>query len=320
MSNRRNHYRTLQLQPDASPTLIKAAYRTLMQTLRHHPDLGGDHATASAINQAYQTLRNPRKRAEYDRQQADCIADISRGGLPRFRRGNHHTDEIINRRNHYRNLGIQPDADDAIIETAWQTQRHSIATAIYESYQLLRVQHKRQQYDHLLRRFHHRTAITQSPPGTSITAQQPSYSHNQVGKKGQQCPFCQQMIPARSRYVMETCPQCMSPLTLSHPPANLVSNAREATRFSQAEAVQFYTAWPSKPHVAKIENLSATGLKLKFPSPLAVGNIIKIENDKFQAVGRVQYQQYATTYSLYGIHFISCTFAKEHGNFINLSA
>jgi curved DNA-binding protein CbpA len=32
-----------------------------------HPDLGGDHEHAALINEAFATLSNPLKRAEYDR-------------------------------------------------------------------------------------------------------------------------------------------------------------------------------------------------------------------------------------------------------------
>lgn len=70
MKNRRNYYRILHVQPDAPVELIKASYRTLMHKLKHHPDLGGDHATAVIINQAYDTLINTKKRQAYDAQLA----------------------------------------------------------------------------------------------------------------------------------------------------------------------------------------------------------------------------------------------------------
>ncbi len=56
MQNRRNYYRILQVQPDAPIAVIKNNYRTLLQKLRLHPDLGGDPENASQINQAWQTL------------------------------------------------------------------------------------------------------------------------------------------------------------------------------------------------------------------------------------------------------------------------
>jgi len=68
MENRRNYYRILHVQRDAPVEIIKTSYRTMMQRLRMHPDLGGDHWTATVINEAYATLSQPDKRAAYDRE------------------------------------------------------------------------------------------------------------------------------------------------------------------------------------------------------------------------------------------------------------
>ncbi len=68
--NRRNHYRVLHVQPEAPLEVIKASYRTLMSRLRLHPDLGGDHAEASMVNQAWAVLGDPERRAPYDLQLA----------------------------------------------------------------------------------------------------------------------------------------------------------------------------------------------------------------------------------------------------------
>lgn len=67
MENRRNYYRILHVQPDAPTEVIRASYRTLMQRLRMHPDLGGDHWNAALINEAYGVLTDPGQRAAYDR-------------------------------------------------------------------------------------------------------------------------------------------------------------------------------------------------------------------------------------------------------------
>lgn len=66
MKNRRNYYRILHIQPDAPTDIIKASYRTQMQKLKMHPDLGGDEWDASILNEAYRILSNPEKRATYD--------------------------------------------------------------------------------------------------------------------------------------------------------------------------------------------------------------------------------------------------------------
>jgi curved DNA-binding protein CbpA len=67
MKNRRNYYRLLQVQPDAPFEVIRASYRTLMRELNLHPDRGGDHWNAVLLNEAYDTLSDSFKRAEYDR-------------------------------------------------------------------------------------------------------------------------------------------------------------------------------------------------------------------------------------------------------------
>jgi curved DNA-binding protein CbpA len=67
MNNRRNYYRILQVQPDAPQEIIRASYRTLMKELKAHPDVGGEHASAYLINEAYETLSDRARRAEYDR-------------------------------------------------------------------------------------------------------------------------------------------------------------------------------------------------------------------------------------------------------------
>lgn len=85
MRNRRNYYRILHVQPDAPLEVIKAGYRTLMQKLRQHPDLGGSHWNASLINEAYATLTDPEKRARYDRElfRQFAKADLSTGKAQR---------------------------------------------------------------------------------------------------------------------------------------------------------------------------------------------------------------------------------------------
>ena len=67
MKNKRNYYRLLQVQPDAPYEIIRASYRTLMKELKSHPDLGGENPHAYLINEAYETLSDSAKRAEYDK-------------------------------------------------------------------------------------------------------------------------------------------------------------------------------------------------------------------------------------------------------------
>jgi DnaJ-class molecular chaperone len=67
LKNKRNYYRILHVQPDAPTEVVRASYRTLMQQLKQHPDLGGEHWNASIINEAYKVLVDSDLRREYDR-------------------------------------------------------------------------------------------------------------------------------------------------------------------------------------------------------------------------------------------------------------
>ena len=77
MKNRRNYYRILLIQPDAPLDIIKASYRTQMQKLKMHPDLGGDEWDASILNEAYRILSNPETRAAYDASFLDNRAGLA---------------------------------------------------------------------------------------------------------------------------------------------------------------------------------------------------------------------------------------------------
>ena len=67
VKNKHNYYRILFVQPDAPIEVIRASYRTLMQKLKQHPDLGGKHWNASVINEAHQVLIDDTRRRAYDR-------------------------------------------------------------------------------------------------------------------------------------------------------------------------------------------------------------------------------------------------------------
>ena len=66
MQNKKTYYQILHVQPDAPLEVIRSSYRTMMQKLKMHPDLGGCHENAAEVNEAYNVLTNPAKRSEYD--------------------------------------------------------------------------------------------------------------------------------------------------------------------------------------------------------------------------------------------------------------
>ena len=60
----RDFYEVLQVHPRAEAEVIRAAYRTLAR--KYHPDHGGDALRMIALNDAWDVLGDPDRRAAYD--------------------------------------------------------------------------------------------------------------------------------------------------------------------------------------------------------------------------------------------------------------
>ena len=69
-----DHDRALHVLPDAPAEVIKASWRTLLGRLRQHPDLGGGHAQAQAVNAAWAVLGSAEHRLAYDQQRQAAAA------------------------------------------------------------------------------------------------------------------------------------------------------------------------------------------------------------------------------------------------------
>jgi len=61
----KNFYEELGLEKNATKSEIKSSYRSLVK--KHHPDTGGDKERFLAIQNAWENLNDPIKKAEYDR-------------------------------------------------------------------------------------------------------------------------------------------------------------------------------------------------------------------------------------------------------------
>ena len=61
------YYDLLEIKPDASPEIVRAAYKA--QAKKYHPDSQntGDTEYMKKINEAYEVLSDPERRAAYDR-------------------------------------------------------------------------------------------------------------------------------------------------------------------------------------------------------------------------------------------------------------
>src|SRR5882724_5674377 len=59
-----DYYELLEVKPGASPAESKSAHRSLVKVL--HPDAGGSQIMFRLVQEAYETLSDPDRRAEYD--------------------------------------------------------------------------------------------------------------------------------------------------------------------------------------------------------------------------------------------------------------
>jgi len=72
MTDDSDYYALLQVDPEAEPEVIDAAYRRL--ATKYHPDVNGSPEALERMKQmnaAYDVLSDPRKRAEYDRSRGE---------------------------------------------------------------------------------------------------------------------------------------------------------------------------------------------------------------------------------------------------------
>lgn len=84
----KDYYSILGVSKNASAEELKKAYRKL--ALQYHPDRGGDQEKFKEVNEAYQILSNPQKKAQYDQfgTTGDAFGGGGQGGYQYYGNGN----------------------------------------------------------------------------------------------------------------------------------------------------------------------------------------------------------------------------------------
>ena len=347
MQNRRNYYRILQVQPDAPVEVIKNNYRTLLQKLRLHPDLGGDDWNASVVNVAYSTLRNPAKRKAYDRallkRYGVGVLSLGRLATRKFRTRENVTHDGKNRRNYYRLLKIQPDASSSIINSSYRLLLNKQIIPehlLNEARQVLNDPTMRREYDALLRLYPHHRAIqkitTVSYGKSSSKKKKPQRKKpTQARRKhiqlvdslksyqpviSQYCEFCKTPYSSsKNAYHNENCIECGSPL-YSLDMSIMEQSGRVIDRAKTSANVSVYSQWPGQQMHAILTDISPVGMRIKTPVRLIDDQVIKIESDQFQAVGKVTHQQFQGGLSSAGVQFLTIQFEQQKGSFLSTTA
>lgn len=357
LNNRRNYYRILNVQPDASLDVIKTSYRAIMQKLKMHPDLGGDEWNASLINIAFNVLRNPEKRAEYDKKLLEqyCIKQLSKGHLHSSTKpsGNSNTQQRndLNQRNYYRILHVQTDSPSAIILSSYETlyrkeQDRETKQLLKEAVKVLSNDQLKNTYDKLLVQHGHEQAIvllSQKPKQqTQSQSDRPSNNtflkayqstpqkiqathihrtHTTAGYQPlitQYCQFCKTPHnQSPSPVEAPLCIDCSSPL---FPPSDdhLNQSRRGLGRQNTNNTIEIYLDWPGRPQRCVMLDISPTGIKIRSSLVLEQAQIIKIDANDYKAVGEVTYSQQQRDGIHSGIRFKTVMFDKQKGQFFSV--
>ncbi len=352
MDNRRNFYRILRVQPDASFDVIQQSYRSLMQKLRLHPDLGGEVRNARIINQAYAILRIPELRAAYDVKLLSQynIKTLSTGG--KFNSGggaskpNKTSYGKKNQRNYYRILHIQNDAEAEIIQASYRVLSKQLTgeklQLIIEAFAVVGDQIRRMQYDTLLKLYSHTASVEKlkcpiqlekqlDESNTMIVSTMDRRNKSNLKQETvlnaayksiieYYCQFCKTPYVGGSFMGQNhSCTECSSPL--SSPADSFVSTPRRSlSRMQQSERANIYVYWPENPTQVSLENLSPTGLNFSTQTPLDIHQIIKVDAHHFKAIAQVAYcRHHNSTYSI-GASFLTIAFLRTTGSFLSTSA
>ncbi len=345
------------MQPDASAEVIRSNYRTLLQKLKLHPDLGGDNWNASLLNNAYNTLRHPAKREAYDRKllKQYKLEQLSRGHLRKDT-----PDSIYespgqqgNQRNYYRILHIQPDSPAAIVESSYRTLKQkkspSLASRLVDdAFAVIGNPLKRALYDRLLQQGSHFAAVDRikqtfkQNDTNTVACNKPAIitdDHAQKNAKTQPgsvqkahafsqtyapvithyCAFCKTPHQHSDDQLSEaSCVECDSPLAS---PANGLTDSarRDVTRFNQSGSLEVWLDWPQSAVIATLIDLSPTGLKLELDQEPMQGQMIKVDADEFKAVGEISHVATVGSAWQVGLRFVAIRFQKQRGQFVRTS-
>lgn len=323
MENRRNSYRVLRVQPDAPIAFIRQVYRTLMQNMRMHPDLGGDTHQAALINQAYRTLTRPQDRARLDKALAASGRRhhvISVGPLlPYLKHAATARHNNINRRNYARVLSLQFDAEKALLDTAraWALQHTSNTELIQKAYAALNDSTTRERYISLLSGHSHHGALQILRDEAVEHAAQ--IRESVLSDPTRVCPYCQAGLIHDAEKPATECARCASPLTL---PMQIEDAARrrQATRFARDTRVIVSEGFPPRRLKADLLDLSPLGVSFQCASPLETVRVARVDGNGFSAVLSVTHGTVSRSGYQYGGRFITVAFDNDAGTFFQRSA
>jgi hypothetical protein len=240
-----------------------------------------------------------------------------------------------NRRNYYRLLHVQPDAPLAIIQSSYRALMlklrqhpdlggdHQTAALINEAHAVLTDPAKRAAYDEYLRRRRSTGDSGHAPFQRRPSAEQPRRNQDVRCPDRSRCPFCDAPYSGTASPGAR-CAQCDSPLCPPMPMKLQWDDQRAVQRFAHDGEITLLAQRVLKMSKGTIRDLSPTGLCCTSDTPLAVGQVVKIDGSVLCAVARViscgKRTSSAQPSPLLGVEFLTVEFATAQGTFIQTLA
>lgn len=229
---------------------------------------------------------------------------------------------MINRRNYYRLLQVQPDAPFEVIRASYRALLkelkvhpdlggdHWNAKVLNEAYSTLSDRNRRSAYDKKLYE-----KYTKKPFQESTDQRMPFITFF--------CPFCKRPL-ARQANPNERCATCRSPLKSFGEEELQQSCRRTIARRKKSGKINYFTTWPQKGQPAEIIDISPEGMRFRCGEKLNSKSVIKISGPSLKAIAEVKhsYKIFLKGKIIYtvGVHFCSVTFSNQSGVFYSAAA
>ena len=140
------------------------------------------------------------------------------------------------------------------------------------------------------------------------------------------CLFCKSPHRGNSHITVDTkCTQCKSPLFPVEKMKTDKSSQRAVNRIEKHQEIRFFTYWPpQKTYKGQVRDLSPNGMRFYTDRQLSKDQVIKIDSNVLQAIGRVanRRKHSSDTQTMYGIgvEFVTLHFKRSHGTFVSVKA
>ncbi len=224
---------------------------------------------------------------------------------------------MINRRNYYRVMQVQPDAPFEVIRASYRTLLKELkvhpelggddrkAKVLNEAYATLSDRYRRSAYDKKLYE-----KYTKKPFQESTDQRMPFVTFF--------CPFCKRLLACQA-YPNERCATCRSPLESFGEEELQQSWGRTIARRKKSGKINYFTNWPQKGQPAEIIDISPEGMRFRCGEKLKSKSVIKISGPSLKAIAEIKHSHKIflkgrTLYTV-GVHFCSVTFSNQSGAF-----